>query len=203
MQALITLYPLFPLFPFCLQSSDQLWAESGSFQEGSGCLQYLGSWPHLLQMWEDAGSSGKRRENLAEGPKDFVWRDGTLHKVSAELWTINLILWRCHTTCLLPFLWGAQCDTLGGSHLFPTPAEAHENQFEMQPMPTTFANLREWCFDLKCVYFFICKEKCCPFFHGSLVGKKLFLKYTDAIVVSAGGISWNSFSTGGWNNLFG
>lgn len=38
MQALITFYALFPLFPFCLRSSDQLWAESGPFQEGSGCL---------------------------------------------------------------------------------------------------------------------------------------------------------------------
>lgn len=148
------------------------------------------------------GTEGGEGKIWQEGPKDFVWRNWTLLKVSAELWIINLIFWMCHTMCLLPFLWGAQCDTLGGSHLCLTAAEAHGSQFEMQPMPTTFANLREWRFNLKYLYFFICKEKCCSFFQGSLVGKKLFLKHTDGVAVSAGGNSWNNFCTGSWNNLW-
>lgn len=84
MQALITLYPLFPLFPLCLRSSDQLWAESGLCQEVVVCriLDLDLIYCRCERMQGTAGGEGKIWQ---EGPKDFVWRDWTLHKVSAEL----------------------------------------------------------------------------------------------------------------------
>lgn len=148
------------------------------------------------------GTAREEGKIWQEGPKDFFRTDWTLLKFQQNY---EQLIWFCGcvTPCVcFPFCEEPSVTLWVALTCAPQLQKPMRVLFEMQPMPTIFANLREWWFELKYLYCFICKGKYCPFFHGSLVGKKLFLKHTDAVVVSAGGNSWNCFSTGGWNNLW-
>lgn len=186
MQALITLYPLFSLFPVWMQRSGQLWVESGLYQEGSGCLSDLGSWPHLLQMWEDAGNgrSRRRRENLAGRTEGFCLErlDFAMkfQQNSGQVtWLRELVTPRvCFPFCEEPSLipWVALTCQCTAPNL---QQKISERWFEMRTVPITLANLRGWqcTFDFKCRYFcpLPAKRSAAPSFLGVLWRKKWFL----------------------------
>lgn len=201
-QALIILYPLllpFPILPAELRAAlGWIWAISGRkwLSVGSWILtSFTADVRGCREQQEKKGKSGRKDQRILSGETGLCLK----FQLNYEQ-----LIWFCG--CVTPCVCFPFCEEPSVTPWVALTCALQLQKpmrvlFEMQPMPTIFAHLTEWWFDLKYLYFFICKEKCCSFFRGSLVGKKLFLKHTDAVVVSAGGNSWNCFSTGGWNNL--